>query len=88
MRKPIYLIGMCALAAAAIFVWSQNALAPSRANTASASLLPHQPLSEAATAATLAMPPTEIDVSQMHKNIKTLPEEKFHDMTFVFSHGD
>ena len=26
-----------------------------------------------------------IDVAVMHKNIKNLPVEKFHDMTFVFS---
>jgi hypothetical protein len=33
MRKPIYCIGACALvAAAAIFVWSQNGLVSSRAN--------------------------------------------------------
>jgi hypothetical protein len=29
-----------------------------------------------------------VDVSQMHRNIKNLPAEKFHDMTFVFSEGD
>ena len=29
-----------------------------------------------------------IDVSQMHQNIKNLPTQKVHDMTFVFSEGD
>ena len=29
-----------------------------------------------------------MDVSQMHQNIKKLPVEKIHDMTFVFSDGD
>ena len=28
-----------------------------------------------------------MDVSKMHENAK-LPEEKIHDMTFVFSQGD
>ena len=28
-----------------------------------------------------------IDVSEMHQNIKNLPVEKIHDMTFVFSNG-
>jgi hypothetical protein len=29
-----------------------------------------------------------MDISQMHQNIKNLPIEKLHDMTFVFSEGD
>ena len=29
-----------------------------------------------------------IDISQMHQNNKTLPEQKIHDMTFVFSEVD
>jgi hypothetical protein len=28
-----------------------------------------------------------IDVSEMHRQIKNLPVEHFHDMTFVFSNG-
>ncbi len=28
------------------------------------------------------------DISEMHQNIKNIPVEKFHDMTFVFSNGD
>ena len=28
-----------------------------------------------------------IDISEMHQNIKNLPVEKIHDMTFVFSNG-
>jgi len=28
-----------------------------------------------------------IDISEMHRNIKNLPVEQFHDMTFVFSNG-
>jgi hypothetical protein len=36
-------------------------------------------------------PPVEtvrMDISQMHQNIKNLPEQRMHDMTFVFSEGD
>jgi hypothetical protein len=29
-----------------------------------------------------------MDISEMHRNIKNLPVEKLHDMTFVFSDGD
>ena len=29
-----------------------------------------------------------MDISQMHQNNKTLPEQKIHDMTFVFSKVD
>jgi hypothetical protein len=29
-----------------------------------------------------------IDVSQLQQNIKNLPEQKMHDMTFFFSEGD
>jgi hypothetical protein len=29
-----------------------------------------------------------MDISEMHQNIKNLPVEKFHDMSFVFSEGD
>ena len=29
-----------------------------------------------------------MDISQMHQNIKNLPEQRMHDMTFVFSEGD
>jgi hypothetical protein len=35
-----------------------------------------------------AMSPTRIDISEMHRNITALPEEKFHDMTFAFVDGD
>jgi hypothetical protein len=28
-----------------------------------------------------------MDISEMHQNIKNLPVEKLHDMTFVFSNG-
>jgi hypothetical protein len=28
-----------------------------------------------------------VDISEMHQNIKNLPVEKLHDMTFVFSNG-
>ncbi|MGA6969130.1 MAG: hypothetical protein WBZ51_36590 [Xanthobacteraceae bacterium] len=30
----------------------------------------------------------DMDIFQMHQNNKTLPEQKIHDMTFVFSEGD
>jgi hypothetical protein len=63
MRKPIYFIGACALAAAAIFVWSQNALVSSHANTASASLLPHRSLLVEEAATTPAMSPTEMMIN-------------------------
>jgi hypothetical protein len=29
-----------------------------------------------------------MDISQMHQNNKNLPEQKIHDMTFVFSEVD
>ena len=29
-----------------------------------------------------------MDVFQMQQNIRNLPEQKMHDMTFVFSEGD
>jgi hypothetical protein len=29
-----------------------------------------------------------VDISQMHQNIRNLPEQRMHDMTFVFSEGD
>jgi hypothetical protein len=29
-----------------------------------------------------------MDISQMHRNNKNLPEQKIHDMTFVFSEVD
>ena len=64
MRKPIYFIGACALvAAAAIFVWSQNVLVSSRADTASASLLPHRSPLAAEAATTPAMSPTEMTIN-------------------------
>ena len=64
MRKPIYSIGACALVAAgAIFVWSHNALVPSRANVASAFLLPHRSPLVAEAATTLAMSPTEMMIN-------------------------
>jgi len=31
---------------------------------------------------------TSMDISAMHQNVKNLPVEKIHDMTFVFSDGD
>lgn len=66
MQKQMYFIGACALvAAAAIFVWSQNALVSSHANTASASPLP---VAEAAT-----MSPTEM----MTNHNKPLPVERW-----------
>jgi len=64
MRKPIYFIGASALvAAAAIFVWSQNALVSSRANNASASLLPHRSPLVAEAATTPVMSPTEMMIN-------------------------
>ena len=29
-----------------------------------------------------------MDIFQMHQNIRNLPEQRMHDMTFVFSEGD
>ena len=29
-----------------------------------------------------------VDVSHLHQNVKNLPVQKFHDMSFVFSDGD
>ena len=74
MRKPIYSIGACALVAAAgIFVWSQNALVSSRANTASAYLLPHRSPLVAEAATTTAMSPTEMMINYN----RTLPVEQW-----------
>ena len=36
----------------------------------------------------VAVESARIDVSQMHQDIKNIPEQKIHDMTFVFSEGD
>lgn len=52
MRKPIYLVAACAFAAAAILVWSQDAIISSRANTDS--LLAHEPPAEAAMTAAIS----------------------------------
>jgi hypothetical protein len=41
-----------------------------------------------ADADTRAVESLHIDVSQLQQNIKNLPEQKAHDMTFVFSEGD
>lgn len=85
-RRPLYLIGAGAVAAAAIVIWSQNVLVSSSDNAVSAFLLPlRAPLK----GATETPPPgTEIDVSGMHQNIINLPEHKYDDMTFVFSKVD
>jgi hypothetical protein len=29
-----------------------------------------------------------VDVFQLHQNVRNLPVQKFHDMTFVFPHSD
>lgn len=71
MRKPIYYFGACALAAAAILVWSQNTPVFSRANTASST--------------TLSAP--QMDIFGMQRNIRGLPEERLNDMTFAFSNS-
>ena len=63
MRKPIYFIGACALVAAATFVWSHNALVSSRADTGSASLLPHRSLLLAEAATTPAMSAIEMMIN-------------------------
>ena len=74
MRKSIYFTGACALvAAAAIFVWSQDALVSSRANTASASVLPHRSFLVAEASTTPAMSPTEM----MANYNKPLPVEQW-----------
>jgi hypothetical protein len=41
-----------------------------------------------ADADTRAVESLHIDVSQLQQNIKNLPEQKMHDMTFVFSEVD
>ena len=41
-----------------------------------------------ADADTRAVESLYIDVSQLQQNIKDLPEQKAHDMTFVFPEGD
>jgi hypothetical protein len=42
----------------------------------------------AADADTRAVESLHIDVSQLQQDTKNLPEQKAHDMTFVFSKGD
>jgi hypothetical protein len=87
MRKLAYVIGACALLAAAHFVWSQPAFV-SRVSAVSASVLPQaSPLAVAAPMARAASP-TEMDIFEMQRGIKDLPEEKPYDMTFVFSKSD
>jgi hypothetical protein len=44
--------------------------------------------SPTAEANVVAVKSPSIDVSEMHANTKLPLEEKVHDMTFVFSHGD
>jgi hypothetical protein len=73
MRRPIYFIGACALAAVATFVWSQNALVSSGANSALATFLPHRSLLAAAAATTPAMSPTEM----MNNYNRPLPVEQW-----------
>jgi hypothetical protein len=36
----------------------------------------------------LSLKSVGVDVSQLHQNLKNLPVQKFHDMSFVFSDGD
>jgi hypothetical protein len=36
----------------------------------------------------LSLKSVGVDVSQLHQNVKNLPVQKFHDMSFVFSDGD
>ena len=70
MRKLNYLIGACAFAGAAVFIWSQHTLVSPRAHTASASLRPPLP-AEAAT--TAAMSPRDMMITYS----KPLPAEQW-----------
>ncbi len=45
-------------------------------------------LSRNSVASTASLSPKPIDISQIHRNGKTLPLEKLHDMTLVFSERD
>jgi hypothetical protein len=63
MRKLIYISTTCALAAATIFVWSQNVLVSSRTNPASVSVVSHASLLAPATATTPMVSPTEIVIN-------------------------
>ena len=73
MRKPIYLIGACALIAVASFFWLQPALLVAHVNAVSASYLPQRSTLKAATPATPAMSPTEITLN----NKDPLPVEQW-----------
>ena len=41
-----------------------------------------------AEADTLAIGSVGVDVSQLHRNVESLPVQTFHDMSLVFSDGD
>ena len=43
------------------------------------------PIAEADARSVVGM---NIDITQIHRNVRNLPMEKFPDMTFVFSDGD
>ena len=43
------------------------------------------PISEASVGSVTS---ANIDISQVHQHLQSLPVEKLHDMTFVFSDGD
>jgi hypothetical protein len=60
MRKPIYLIGACALIAVATFLWLQPALLVAHVDAVSASYLPLQSTLKADTPATSGISPTEL----------------------------
>lgn len=72
MQKPIYAVWACALAAVAIFVWSQHSSVFSRMDTASASLLPRS-----SSLAAIPKKPTTAPIEMMTTYDKPLPAEQW-----------
>ena len=73
MRKLIYISATCALAAATIFVWSQNALVSSRTNSASVPVVAQGSLLAPEAATTPMTSPAEIMINYN----KPLPVEQW-----------
>jgi hypothetical protein len=84
MRKPIYLVGACALGATAMLVGAQGALVSSRANSATTASLAQQSPFAAIAATAPAMSAPEMNVFGMQQNARIVPEKKLHDMALVF----
>jgi hypothetical protein len=73
MRKQIYISATCALAAATIFVWSQNALVSSRTDSASVPVVAQGSLLAPEAATSSMTSPTEMMINYS----KPLPVEQW-----------